>query len=115
MRCGAWTRLSDSIALWMTSCAGGVVSASPRTGYAAKLPWQETGMTTQERDYVRGLAEELRERAADPVMPERRRKWHALNNGQANEPLVVMKYHGVYEDVYPVPRCQNPLARSIEQ
>lgn len=72
-------------------------------------------MTTQERDYVRGLAEQLRERAADPVMPERRKKWHALNNGQTNEPLVVMKYHGVYEDVYPVPRCQDPLARSIEQ
>lgn len=72
-------------------------------------------MTTKERDYVRDLAMQLHEKASHPAMDERRRKWNALNNGQTNEPLVVMKFHGVYADVYPLPRCEDPLARSIEQ
>ena len=72
-------------------------------------------MITKERDYVRDLAKQLHEKAANPAMADRHKKWHALNNGQTNEPLVVMKFHGVYADVYPLPHCEDPLARSIEQ
>ncbi len=71
-------------------------------------------MTANEREYLREMAKRIHELANQPRMPELRKKWYALNNGDTNEPLVVMKYHGVYEDVYPKLKCENELARQIE-
>ena len=71
-------------------------------------------MNAQERTLLRGLAQKVRELAAQPQMDGLRKSWYALNDGKPDSPLIVMKFHGVYSDVYPQPVCEDPLARELE-
>ena len=71
-------------------------------------------MNAQERTLLRDLAQKVRELAAQPQMDGLRKSWYALNDGKPDRPLIVMKFHGVYSDVYPQPVCEDPLARELE-
>ena len=47
-------------------------------------------MNAQERTLLRGLAQKVRELAAQPQMDGLRKSWYALNDGKPDRPLIVM-------------------------
>lgn len=72
-------------------------------------------LTSTERERLRTLAKRQAEIAALPVMKEREEKWYRLNDGEAVEPLVTFEFNGPEEEIFPVPTCDDPLARFAER
>ena len=67
-----------------------------------------------EKLYIKDLAKKQAEIAALPVMKERLAKWHALNNGEIDTPLVAVEFNGPPEEIFPSLKCESSLAREIE-
>lgn len=78
------------------------------------MDWQ---LPTQERDYLRGLAQKQAAIAALPVMEERKRMWYALNDAHPGaRPPVIIETWTFDRDFMPasVYRCQTATGREIE-
>ena len=76
-----------------------------------------TQVTANERKYLRELASRQAEIAALPVMEERKRMWHALNDGgRPARPPVIIETWTFNRDFLPdeVFRCEGGLARKVE-
>ena len=76
---------------------------------------EQTTITNKERNIIRELAKRQAEIAALPVMAERLPLWYDLNDGVAAHPLVTMEFHGLEQEVYPPPVCENAFAQSLER
>jgi len=73
-------------------------------------------VTANEREIIRELAKQVRERAEMPVMEERREKWFAHNDLKSTEPVVAVFPEGSWHEIIPANtlQCENEEAREME-
>jgi len=73
-------------------------------------------VTANEREIIRELAKQVRERAEMPIMEERREKWFAHNDLKSTEPVVAVFPEGSWHEIIPANtlQCENEEAREME-
>lgn len=71
-------------------------------------------ITDKERSYLRGLATRVGEYAEEPIMSQRRQRWHQHNALEGDRPLLVMEIDTFINDILPPLSCQSEAARSVE-
>lgn len=74
----------------------------------------EQTLSTEEKEYLRALAQKQREYALLPRMEENKRRWYAHNDLKGELPMVTVEIRTFEQDVLPPPRCKNKIARIIE-
>jgi hypothetical protein len=72
--------------------------------------------TTHDHNILRGLAKEVAEIAADPVMAKRKQMWVEHNGLHSTYPMMLVFPEGAWEELLPMSemQCQNLKAREIE-
>jgi hypothetical protein len=81
---------------------------------AGGIPGGDSAIPAAEKAYLRELAKKQREYANLPVMAGRERLWYLHNRLAGERPMVVMEEGTFLQDILPEPRCEHPLAASIE-
>ncbi|HQK23293.1 MAG TPA: hypothetical protein PLM66_10440 [Candidatus Latescibacteria bacterium] len=74
------------------------------------------GLTTSDKQYLRGLAQRVAEIAADPYYAERREMWYDFNDLNPRRPMVLIFPEGAWSELLPdsTMKLEDPFWRSVE-
>ena len=72
-------------------------------------------ITTEEREYLRELAQKYLAYANLPIMKEREEAWYSNNDLKSNRPIVFMESDPFIHEVLPKFKCQSELGKEIER